>query len=317
MKYLKQLKHPLNPNKQQGAAIIVALFITALVAAMAFAMIERVRNDTRRAELLIHADQAYFYAQGSIAYAQDQLNNNWKNKVTNQVIDKLPLHNVSEQENATITTDIIDAQGFFNINNLSDSNYRDVFIRFVKNIIPNIDTPLAQRIMLAILDWISPGMKGSEFDRFYSESKPAYIAPHRLMMSASELRLVKGVSAAIYNSLEPYLIALPAVTPVNVNTASPYLLMALSKTMSFDAAKAIVNYRIKTPFVSVQQFGNFDIVKNNKIEDKFITVESQYFLIKTEVAIGDQDLILYTLVQRLQKDNKPITIPLWQTKGTL
>jgi general secretion pathway protein K len=315
LKYLKPLHHRLSNEK--GAAIIVALFITALVAALAFAMIERVRNDTRRTELLINANQAYFLAQGSVAYAMDQLNNNLKNKTANKLVDTFPMHNVSEQENATITTDIVDAQSFFNINNISDTNYKDDFARLIKNAVPNIDPNLALHIMLGALDWISAGMKGSEFDRYYAELKPAYIAPHRVMMSASELRVVKGMTAAIYSQLEPYLIALPVVTPVNINTASPILLMSLSKTMSFEAAKSLATYRIKTPFITTDQFVNFDIVKNNPIEKSKITVESQYFLIKTEVAIGDQHLILFTLVQRLLKDNKPITIPFWQTKGTL
>ena len=112
--------------KQTGSAIVVALFVVALVVISATAMLTRIQQDTRRAQLLLNANQAYFYAQGSIAWAKDQLTNDLKNQQPQQIIDKTPIVSpAKKEESATIESTIYDAQGFFNLNNLSDTNYKD------------------------------------------------------------------------------------------------------------------------------------------------------------------------------------------------
>ena len=303
--------------KQQGAAIIVALFVTALVAAMAVAMMDRLRIDTRRTELLLNADQAYFDSQGSIAWAQDQLNNDWKLQSKDKVIDKTPLTLKSKENNAVIVSTIEDAQGYFNVNNMSDTNYQPDFIRLIRTVAPKISANQAQQIVQAIVDWIKPGVKGSPFDKYYTDLKPSYKAPHRPMASVSELRLVKGISREIYAKLAPFIIALPDVTPININNAPAPVIMSLSKTMTLEAAKSLINYRLQTPFVTPQQFSSYEIVKNNPIPENKITVTSQYFLVQSNVTMGQQQTLIYTLVQRIAKDAQSNITILWQTKGTL
>jgi general secretion pathway protein K len=304
-------------RNQQGAAIIVALFLTALVAAMAVAMMERFRTDTRRTELLLNANQANFYAQGSVVWAKDQLITNWKNQQPNRIIDKTPIRSTNQQNNALIVNTIEDAQGFFNLNNLSDSNYQASLVQLIKVVSPKTDPATAQAIALGIVDWISPGIKGSAFDRFYAEQNPPYLAPHRPMVSISELRLVKGMTPELFNALSPFITALPNPTPININNTAAPILMSLSNTLTPTSAAALMAYAQKTPFTSTQQFLNFEIVKNNPIPENKITVTSNFFLVKSEITIGQQHLLLYTLLQRLAKDKDAIVIVLWQTKGTL
>lgn len=304
-------------RKQQGAAIIVALFMTALVAAMAVAMIERLRVDTRRTELLLNANQAYLDAQGSITWAIDQLNNDWKLQQKGKLIDKTPIKLSNKQNNAVISSTIEDAQGYFNLNNLSDTKYQEAFVRLIRIVSPKTDDKTAQKITLGIADWIKPGIKGSAMDKYYAELNPAYQAPHRPMASASELRLVIGMTQEIYNQLLPYVIALPDPTQININNAPAPVIMCLSKTLKFEGAKAIVMARQQTPFITTQQFTNFEIIKNNPIPEDQITITSNYFLLKTKVTIGQQQTLLYTLLNRITKDQQSNTYILWQTKGTL
>ena len=93
--------------------------------------------------------------------------------------------------------------------------------------------------------------------------------------------------------------------------------MSLSPTMNPDAAKAIVLYRQASPFITAQSFVNFDIVKNNPIEENKITVTSDYFLVETHVTIGQQQTTIYTALQRITKEKEPKVIVLWQSMGTL
>jgi type II secretory pathway component PulK len=50
-------------KEQQGVVIVIALFIVALVATMAYAMMVRIERDTRRTSLILRNTQAEFYAQ--------------------------------------------------------------------------------------------------------------------------------------------------------------------------------------------------------------------------------------------------------------
>lgn len=64
--------HRTHPS-QQGVAIIMALFIMALVATMAYAMMARLDRDIGRTDLMLKEMQAVYYAQASVAWAMDQL----------------------------------------------------------------------------------------------------------------------------------------------------------------------------------------------------------------------------------------------------
>lgn len=303
-------------NKQRGAAIIVALFVVALVAAAATIMIERLRTDIRRTELVLNADAAYLYAQGSVLWAIDTLNTNLKNQQPNKVVDMTPIKSAPEKQGGmTISTIIYDAQGFFNINNLSDAQYQATFTRLMQ-VVAGIDTDNAQNIAFATLDWISPGGNVSAYDSAYAKESSPYRAAHRPMLTASEFRMVYGVTADIYNKISPFITALPQPTPISVNNAPPEILMSLSNTMTADAAKALAATCQRSPYPTTQAFLDSDFVKNNPIDSKKITVTSSYFLVQTNVTLGQQTLILYTLLERTGQGAQINTHVLWQSKGT-
>jgi general secretion pathway protein K len=304
-------------SSQRGAAIIVALFVTTLVAVAAVAMIDRLRMDLRRTELLMNDIQGNLYAQGSIDWAMEQLNNNWKQKKANQLIDLTPIQSpINEVNNAAIYSIIYDPEGLFNLNNLANIDYQDNFQKLIQTVHPETNQDTAQNIILAIRDWISPG-SNSGLDEYYSNQTPAYRAPHRPMVSISELRLVKGVSPELYAALSPFISALPEPTRININSAPAQVLISLNPTMSLASAKAIEQFRKTTPFPTTQSYLQFDIVKNNPVQENKISVTSSYFLVKTSVKVAKQETILYTMLHRILKNAEPLTLELWQSKGTL
>jgi general secretion pathway protein K len=305
-------------NKQTGSAIVVALFIVALVVIAATAMLTRMQQDIRRTELLLNATQASLYAQGSIDWAVDQQINDWKLQQQQQIIDKTPIQApLKKMSNATIEATIYDAQGLFNVNNLTDTSYRDVFLRLIKILVPKISNNDAQTITQGISTWIATGNTTNQFDEYYSKQTPPYHSPHRLMTSISEMRLIKGMSPALYSALLPYMIALPATTTININNTTAPVLMSLSPTLTIIGAKSLAQMTQQTPFATTQHFLANDIVKNNPFPENKITTISNYFLVKTQVNIGDQHIILYTLMQRDVKNSQAIVTILWQSKGTL
>lgn len=308
----------INRAKQQGAAIIVALFVTTLVAIAAIAMIERLRVDLRRTQLLLNDTKANLYVEGSVAWAMEQLNNNWKNKKNNKMIDATPIQSPPQKmEDATITSVIYDAEGLFNLNNVVKPESIDKFILLLRAVQPDVNTETIRNIAEGIRDWVSPGPQKTALDDYYFKQNPPYRAPHRPMVSISELTLVKGMTPALFNALSPYITALPEQTKINVTSAPVPVLMTLNPTLSKESAKAIENYRKTNPFHTTQLFMQYDVVKNHPIKEAEISVNSNYFLVKTSVKVGNQETIRYTMLQRTIKNSKPYEVVVWQSKGTL
>lgn len=303
---------------QRGAAIIVALFVTALVAIASVAMIERLRTDLRRTELIMNDTKARLYAEGSIAWAIEQLNANLKRKKPDTITDMIPLQSpINKIENADIYSIIYDQEGLYNLNNLTDPETHQGFIQLIKAVEPNMKVDDVKNLIIALRDWISPSGTNNQLDDYYAKQSPAYVAPHRLMVSISELRLVKGMTPQLYAKLSPFVTALPEQTKLNINSAPQQVFMSLSPSLSYDAATALVNHRKQHPFTTIESFLQFDIVKNNHIDEKKINIISAYFLVKTSVKIAHQEIILYTLLHRMLNNAQPIEIIVWQSKGTL
>ena len=312
------MKNPLRLTIQRGTAIIVALFVTALVATAAIAMMEHLRIDTRRTELILNHNQANLYAQGSLAWAIDQLINDAKQTPSGKPIDRTPIISpINEVNGAKISSIIYDAQGKLNLNNLSDAPFQLLFIRLIQVIAPDVDSTTAQNITSGIVDWITPGMNNSPFDAYYAKLNPPYRSPHRPMMSVSELRLIRGMTPKLYTKLAPYVTALPDKTNLNINSVAVPIIMSFSPSITLETAKAFDAFRKQAPLTSLDNLANFTAIKNNPIAQTQLTVSSDFFLVKTHVTIGNQDLTLYTLVMRLLKNNQPTVIVLWQSKGTL
>jgi general secretion pathway protein K len=128
----------LNLRSQQGAAIIVALFVMALVAACAAAMMFRLNVDVERTELILNADKATLYAQGSVDWAIEQLKADYAKQKPNQLIDRLPISISNKTDGYTITSTLEDMQNKFNLNDLKDSNHQDFFNRLLHLLKPDM-----------------------------------------------------------------------------------------------------------------------------------------------------------------------------------
>ncbi len=278
-----------NPTKEYGAALIVALFVTALVAISAIVMIERLRMDTRRTELILNDNQATLAAQGSVSWAMDQLINDWNLKQPNKVIDRTPIVSpVNEINGAKISSTIEDAQGKLNLNNLSDPAFQAVFIRLVQLVAPDVSTGIAQAITAGIVDWITLGINNSKFDQYYATINPPYRSAHHFMVSVSELRLIQGMTAKLYEKLLPYVTVLPNKTKFNINSVPIPVLMSFGSSITLDTAKSFNTLCARTPLGNLDLLVNFPAIKNAPIAQTGFTVSSDFFLVTTRVTIGNQ-----------------------------
>lgn len=304
-------------NTQQGVVIVVALFVVALVAAMAYVMMARLERDTRRTTMMLRDIQAQYYAQASVDWAVDQLRRHWEVRKSNQRVDQFPLSSPVNNENGyQIISTIEDMQARFNINTLVKPEQQKSFKHLLKALQPNLSEAQLNQITQAIVDWIAPSAQQTEWLRYYAGLSSPYRQPHRPMFSVSELRLVKGVSAGLYNALRPYVTALPSDVAINVQTAGAAVLLTLNQAMTWDTAKALEQTCRANPPLSVEAFQNLSIVKNHGVTADQVTVVSNYFLVRTEVTIENQHVVLYTLLERRLKGDKVSVIVIWQSEGS-
>jgi len=286
----------LSLNSQRGVVIVVALFIVALVATMAYTMMARLERDTRRTTLILRDTQAELYAQGSIIWAIDQLRDNWKKQKPKQLIDATPIKSaIMSEKGYQIASTIYDMQARYNINNLITSEAQVDFNRLLRALNPQLTEQQAQQISAAISEKVT----------------------NRAMLSVSELLLVKGVNVGLFNMLQSHVVALPSsTTTINIQNVTAPVLVTLGDSMTLDAAAiAVKQLKEITPLTSIEDFLNLDIIKNHAVSEKKITLVSQYFLVETEVTIEKQHIVLYTLLERTTDKRKPIIRIIGQSKG--
>lgn len=307
----KALPRPL--TKQRGVVVVVALFIVALVATMSYVMMARLERDTRRALLIVRHTQAELYAEGSIVWAIDQLRANLMAAKPDQMVDRIPLKSpVNTVDGYHIQSTVYDLQSRFNLNTLGFEEAQESFARLIKAVSPEMTNEQIVSLIKNIVDWLSPSQQDANAIKYYLELPVPYRPANKPMQNASELTLVKEMTPALFQALSPYIIALPAETRVNIQTASLPVLMSLSPKMTQDAAKQLIEFRSQSPFCP--QNLTSDVLKQYDIV-KYVTAVSDYFLVETEVSIENQHIVLYTLLFRSKRDEKIVVTRLMQAKS--
>lgn len=289
------MKQPL--KQQSGAALIMALLLIAIVAAISTTIMFSQQVDVEQAILQNTANQA----QLDMNYA-----NVWWGKQLQQLIlqrdkqQQLAAWPQTLQDTTLINGDIISASilpanARFNINNLAVpvSPYFSVFQNLIVAVDANIDAATAQQITKNVQQWLIAQSSSGQQSDSYAQMSPPYQAAHQLMSSASELRLVQGVTADLFQRLRPYIIALPKNNvPIDVNAApEPVLLALLGQNSS--AAEAVIQYRISTHgflneslFLGLQPVRDYlqTLVGNADDFSKLVSVSMPtYFLVHTVV----------------------------------
>lgn len=288
---------------QRGVALVTALMIVAIVAAIAakiafahqiwFRQMENVSDrgatDMLRRGALHWASVALLEdaAQNSI----DHLGEPWA-----QGLPTLPV------DGGAIHVSVEDAQGRFNLNNLLQNNQPSpadvsVFQRLL------LDLKLDPLLSNALIDWMdadsnvtSPG--GAE-DVDYLNLKTPYRAANQPLVSVDELRLVHGFDAKTVGVLLPFVTVLPAGThsAINVNTASPELLAALTG-MDLPTAKRIADNRVATPMQNVSEFAKQLPAGTPAVKPGLADVKTDFFLITLDTSIGRLQRRTVALLQR-------------------
>ncbi len=294
-------------KRQQGVALITVLLVVAVVTIVCAGMIARQQVSIRSSANVLDTRRAWQYALGGETLAKAVLKRDARAGAPGQTGDHLgeawarPMQPFALDEGGVLNVRIEDASSRFNLNSLVQqlqvnelavTRFRRLLLRL------GIVAPYAERLV----DWLDSdqeptGSEGAE-DNQYLLAKPAYRAANRRLQDVSELRLVLGMTEADYRRLLPYVSALPADAPLNVNTAGAMVLSCLADGLAPSVAQGVVLARGSTRFASVEAFTSQPALAGQGIDGQGLAIATQYFQVISEVRMGDRRQVVVSSMHR-------------------
>jgi general secretion pathway protein K len=296
---------------QRGVALITVLLVVAIVTVVCAGMIARQQLSIRGTANQAQARQAWHYALGGEALAQSMLRRDLQTSGEGTgvpAVDHLlepwampqPAYDLDEGQ-GQVQVRIEDLSGRFNLNSLVQqqqpnaaalAQFRRLLLRL------QITEPYAERLV----DWLDSdqqptGEQGAE-DNAYLLLDPPYRTAGRSLEDLSELRLLIGMRDEDFQRMAPYVSALPADTPLNVNTASAMVLSSLADSLSPSAAESLVKARQAAPFRDTATFMAQPALSGVQLQGINIAVTSQFFQAISEVRLADRRLALVSQLRR-------------------
>ncbi|CAN5350848.1 type II secretion system minor pseudopilin GspK [soil metagenome] len=265
--------HRQDRQHESGVALLTVLLLVAVMAIVAATALERLTLATRLTANVGALDQARAYADaaetlaglriGDLVAAQPgrtTLQGGWLGAP-----QSLPI------PNGTAIARVTDGGNCFNLNSVvagtdeDDLKIRPVGVSQFQALMQalGIAEREARPVAIALADWIDtdgvPQPGGAE-DEVYDGAAIPYRTANRFMTDASELRAVMGVTPAIYQSLRPWICALPTsdLSPINVNTLlpaqAPLLAMLIPGKLSVDRARQMLALRPADGYGGLPEF---------------------------------------------------------------
>jgi general secretion pathway protein K len=295
-------------KREQGVALISVLLIVAIASLITTTLLARQHLAIRSTSNQLGARQALYFALGGEALAQSVLRRDLQRAGTDpqnpidhlgedwaQVLPPLPI------EHGQIAVRIDDLAGRFNINSLvQDQQVNHVALARFQRLLRLLE--IKQVNANALIDWLDDdqqvnGAGGAE-DPQYLLAEPAYRNAGQALAAISELRLLQGMSEADYQRLRPYVSALPARTPLNVNTASAHVLASLADGLSLASAEKLRAQAARESYRDLGAFLGHPALAGVAVTASGLAVGSQFFAVRSEVSLAGRHLVLLSTVQR-------------------
>lgn len=285
-------------QQQRGAAVLVAMLVVAIAALAASSFMFRSQVEWRRFENLSRMDQAQSVLRAAQQWGATVLLDDARNSSVDHRGEawatRLP---PVEAENYRIWGLMEDQEGRFNLNNLVangeiDKQQLAIFVRLLSAL------RLPESLAGAVADWLDaddlPFNSNSVDSPYYATLQTPYRATNQPLININELLRVKDMDRNTLAMLRPFVTVLPTRTPINVNTASPEVLVALVQGLSSEEAYSMVAKRERTYYRNITDFQQA-LPSGMTAPASGISVSSQYFLVQARasnerLSIGNQAL---------------------------
>jgi len=284
---------------QRGMAIIAALLVVIAAAALATSVIQRQSVLADVLQIERNRAQADWLLRGGLDWSRVILQMDAQNNPTTRrdglwatPIADLPVGPSANPGQALFSGQIEDAQGKFNLRNLAKGGSVDA-------------RQLAS--LQYLLQWlgIDPGLAQGMAARV-AAAQPASGQPPQAvgLQGIDDLGALDGFTPEVIDALQPYLTYLPAITPINVNTAPAEVLGAVVGSLGLAGARELVAQRDRGQwFVNHGDFVN-RVPKLGPGEAQRIAVRSDWFRVAGSVTVDGTIVGLRALLHR-DKEGEP------------
>lgn len=207
----------------------------------------------------------------------------------------------SETSNAFLSGEIIDLQSRMNLRNLLGREKAEKADQAFERLFERLGLPLD------ILQQIVVGLRQAE-SAGSNEQSTAPLMPRTLIQLGW-----LGIAPEVIARLEPHVTLLPAVTDVNVNTASAEVIWASIAGLDWAQANQLVQSREASPL------RNQDEVRKrlgitSDMQQVDLTVSSSFFEIRGRLRLGDTLVSERSLVRRQGRQNMDV-VTLWRERS--
>ncbi len=312
--------------RQRGVAVITALLLTTLavtiVASLFWAQQVQVRSmENQRLHL-----QTKWILRGALDWArlvlrQDGIDNRmvtslravWNTPLAETRLDQYIERERVEGEifDATLSGRIVDATSRYNLTNLStgplvSEDHVKIYRRLLVNL--QLDPVLAERtaVLVAQSAPLPPVPLGTPPP---STPQPVRSNVPFALTSVDDLLSIPGYTPEAVNKLREFVIVLPEVTAVNVNTAKAEVIAALVENFSVSQANALVARREQAYYLNKQSFSE-QLYGAIVTQDASFEVKSEWFLVQSRVRLDRAALDAEALVNR-KLDDRVQTTTVW------
>ena len=267
----------------------MAMSIVALAAIAASALLMTQSTWSKESELSINHTQAEVMIQAGVDWARAVLSDDRRLNNVDHLKEpwalRLPAMPV---DNGELAGYIEDQQGMFNLNNLVlGGKVNAVQLERFRRLLSLLGLPATLAYSLA--DWIDadsePQPNAGAEDEYYLSLPSPHLAANRPLTDVAELALVRGFTEEVRARLGPFVSALPANTAINVNTASPEVLVAVIGGLGLDAARALVAQRERAYFRDYVDFSS-RLPRGIEVSNNDLVVNTNYFVARVRVTIG-------------------------------
>jgi general secretion pathway protein K len=293
--------------RQRGAALLVAMIIVTLVATLAGSMIwqqwravqveaaERAR--TQSAWILTGAlDWArLILREDARAGGPDHLGEPWAVPLAEARLSTFLAADRDagdEGPDAFLSGFITDAQARYNLRDLIDQN----------KVLPGELEVLGRLCETA---GVAPGLAAQIANGLLEAARadPGSDAP--LMPHGVDELFWLGIDPEALRRLAPYVVLLPARTPVNVNTASREVLAAVIDGLDLASAERLVQLRQRTPFRGIEDVKR-QLPSGVTLAPSRIGISSNFFEVTGRLRLEQRVLQERSLVERKGLDIVPL-----------
>ena len=322
------------PKDEKGIALILTITLIGLIVILTMQFSKSIRSGLYEtanfddgirlgaiAKSGFNCAMAVLYEDGADV---DSLNDDWAS------LNQYSSYSAALFDNGgRFETQVADLAGKIQINRLIintgekkgeyNEKQKELLIRLLKLPAFNLEEDQANDILDAIKDWIDEDDKTTSFgaeDSYYQSLERPYSCRNATFESLDELLLVKGITSELFYGTDDTPGILDYLTVqgdgrININTADPLVLEALSDDLDSTMVGEMVEYRgnDKNDLDKPDWYKSALGTSEDYIDATLITTKSSYFEI-TSRGVRDERIKGVTGVVR--RSGKTITVLSWQ-----